>query len=231
MTLSQLQASFQALVAEYPYSSYVSVVLGWLNEAQRKVAEKNLITCKSTTPSVASEDEYDLPDDFIAIKRGGVMYDGVKIDPITLDEVAALYGNSWASLDAGTPKYYIIDGGSIQLVPAPLDSSKNIELTYWGYANDLVNSTDVPFTTGDGTVGYTKNNRLRSLDDLLVEYAVAMAKYSLGFYDSTQAALTNFYSMLNSRVRELQRNADLERNEKKIDPFLLRVWQTRQYTQ
>ena len=227
MTLEQLQSNFQVLVSEFPYSTYTATVLSWFNEGQRKICEKRLISDKATTPSIAETGEYDLPDNFIETKRGGVFFNDELITPATLPLLVNIYGEDWKSTESGTPKYYLIDGGSIELIPKPSIADLDILLNFWAYANDLSSSSDVPFTTGNESVGYTKNNRLRGLDDLLLEYAIGMAKFSLGFYDTTQQALNNFYSLLNQRVVALRKSGDLEYNEKMIDPYHLRNLQRR----
>jgi len=168
-----------------------------------------------------------LPDNFIELKKGGLSFDGSTITPITLPLLAQEYGTDWKSTASGTPKYYRIDGGAIEFTPKPSTSDLTILLEYWAYANDLALTTDKPFTTGDDTAGYTYNDRLRSLDPLLVEYALGKAKYSLGFYDTTQQALSNFYALLDKKILRLRQSEDLEYNRTGIDPMHLRNIQRR----
>jgi hypothetical protein len=156
------------------------------------------------------------------MKRKGVTYDGETLTRETLPILVEYYGDDWESEDSGTPKFYLLDGGAIELVPKPSETSKTIGLKFWGYANDLSDSADVPFTTGDDDVGETLNSRLRSMDMMLVEYATEMAKYALGKYASINAALSNWHNKLDVKARLLNSSKDLEYTEKRIDPMHLR---------
>jgi hypothetical protein len=227
MDHAALKSNFAVLVPDFPSASYLTNITSWFNSAQRKVSEKLLVTAKSTTPSIAGSSSYDMPDDYIEIKRQGVAYDGIELTPATLTILAEEYPEGWANLALGTPEFYMIDGGAITLIPTPNVDDIDISLEYWGYANDLVSDTDVPFTTGDETNGFTVNNRLRGLDDLLLEYAIGMAKFSLGFYSTTQNALSNFYTLLDSRATALNKKPDLEYTQKRHDPYVLRNKQSR----
>jgi len=210
MNKGQLDDQMEVLVPEFPLASYTATSLEWYNLAQRDIAEKKLISDKVTTPSVAEQAEYALPDNFIEIKKGGVFFNNVQLEPITLQGLIDNYGQSWKSTASGTPIYYLLSGGTIELFPKPNTSSLNLALDFWAYANDLVADADLPFTTGDGTAGYDYNNRLRSLDKLVLEYAIGMAKFSLGLYANTRTALANFYTLLEQRVQSLKKREDLE---------------------
>lgn len=210
MTKTELDAQVAVLVPEFPFASYTASVLQWYNNAQRKVAEKKLIPDKVTTLSIKDQGEYTLPENFIEIKKGGVFYNNNQIDPITLKGLIDIYGQDWKSLASGTPLYYILNSGSFELFPKPDIDNLVILLDFFAYPNELVLTTDLPFTVGDETAGYNYNNRLRSLDELLVEYAIGMAKFSLGLYANTQVALQNFYTLLNQRAGELKKREDLE---------------------
>jgi len=222
MNKGQLDDQIEVLVPEFPSATYTATVLEWFNLAQRKIAEKKLISDKVTTPSVAEQAEYALPDNYLEMKKGGVFFNNIQLDPITLQGLIDLYGTGWKSTASGTPLFYLLTGGTIELFPKPNTSSLDLFLDFWAYANDLSADADLPFTTGDGTAGYDYNNRLRSLDELLVEYAIGMAKFSLGLYANTQTALQNFYTLLEKRVFELNKRGDLEKNTVGMNPIHLR---------
>jgi len=227
MTLAEMQSQLAVLVPEFPFSSYTTQTIQWLNDAQREVGEKKIISDSSYALSEADEGEYSLPDTCIELKKAGVFYDGTLVEPITLPLLIEQYGTSWKSLESGTPKFYLNNGGSIELVPAPDTDDKVILLNFWGYANALSAAGDIPFTTGDITAGYDYHNNLRSLDSLLVEYGIAMSKFSLGLYNTTQSALTNFYSLLTAKANNLKKRGDMEYNYRGIDPMVLRNKQRR----
>lgn len=73
-----------------------------------------------TTTTVADQQEYELPEHAIAIKR--ITYDGKKLDPFTFREDDVVTLNNSTSTDSGTPSYYATWGTSIFLRPIPSDA-------------------------------------------------------------------------------------------------------------
>lgn len=229
MNLSQLKSQFAVLVPDFPLSYYEAEVTRFFNQAQKEVADKNLIIDKSYALSNVDFSEYNLPSNFIEIRKDGVFIDGKQINPITLGELVRLYGTEWQNLDKGTPKHYLREGWTIKFIPDFDTDDKEILIYFWGYANDLSQNDDVPFTTGNTINGYDYHNHLRSFDELLIEYAVGMAKFSLGFYSTTQTALTNFYTLLTAKVNKIKKREDLEKTQVEPDPYLLKKMQQRRY--
>jgi len=227
MNLGELKSQLEILVPEFPASDYVAEILQWFNTAQREVADKKIISDRAVALSDTDATAYSLPGNFIDFKRRGVFVDGKKIDPITLTQLVSLYGEGWKSLGRSTPKYYLREGGIIEFIPDFDTNGKEIALYYWAYPNDLSANDDLPFTTGNPTDGYGYHNHLRNFDELLLEYAVSMAKFTLGFYSTTQQALTNFYSLLNSKVAEIKKREDLYVDNIQPDPYLLKKKQQR----
>jgi hypothetical protein len=79
-----------------------------------------------TTTSVASQQEYDYPENTISIKR--VTYDGEKLEPITMREDDALTLSNTATLETGTPKYYFVWNETLYLRPVPSTSALTIKI-------------------------------------------------------------------------------------------------------
>lgn len=88
--------------------------------------EAMLIERTYTTTSVASQQEYDYPDNTIAIKR--VTFDGEKLEPITMREDDALTLSDSTTLSTGTPKYYFVWNETIYLRPVPSTGSLTIKI-------------------------------------------------------------------------------------------------------
>ncbi len=77
----------------------------------------NLIERVYTTPTVASQQEYDYPTSTVEIKR--ITFDGKKLVPITMREDDQLTGMNQATTDEGTPCYYFTWNEVIYLRPIP----------------------------------------------------------------------------------------------------------------
>lgn len=228
MNLGQLRSQFQLLCSAFPYSSYTASVDEWLDQAQREVGDALIIDDRATTQSQASTSDYDLPDNLLEIKKDGVFFDGALIDPANLSLLISLYGVSWKDLEAGTPTHFLREGENIILVPASLEADKTIEVHYLGYANDLVETEDMPFTTGNSSVGFDYHNHLRALDWLLLDYAIGMAEYSLGKYTNLDSALNKFYNKLAAKTRQIKKPQHLEIQCWGKDPLTLKRFAQRQ---
>jgi hypothetical protein len=227
MNLSDLKSDFKVLVPEFPFSSYEARVVSWFNAAQRKVGKKRIIDITGSITSEADTSRYALPSSLIDLKRDGVYINGKVATLTTKTLIKTVYGESWRNLDSvDYPGYCYKEGQYLIFVPGFLSAGSTIDLMFWGYANDLAESGDVPFTTG--TAGnYDTHDHLRGLDVLLLEYALSMAKLALGFYSSRKDALTNFYAMLEEEVEDLKKQNHLEIQEMQPDPFLLRKFAKR----
>ncbi len=70
-----------------------------------------------TTPTVASTQGYDFPENAIGIKR--VTYDGMKLRPIDMREDDLATGFSAATTSTGTPTFYFVWNKTIYLRPIP----------------------------------------------------------------------------------------------------------------
>lgn len=222
MNLGQLKSQLQILVSEFPYENYVNEVTQWFNQAQEEIAERNLIEDKMTALSNPDITTYTLPTNFIELKRDGVFVGGKQIDPGTLSDLIDRYGRTWKSQDSGNPQVYLREGWLIRFIPNFADLNKEIILHYYGYPNALENDTDIPFTTGSEATGFDYHNHLRSLDKLILEYGVALAKYSLGMYGNTDSALSLFYGKLDARERRLNMREDLRKQQVPTDPYMLK---------
>lgn len=219
MNLTDLQTQFQAMLPEYPYSSYTSTVLSWFNEAQKEIAEKKIIADRQTSTSTASMTSIDKPDTCIEIKRNGLYVNNSLIEIKEIGEVIDNYGIDWRSEGVGTPVLAVEDGESLIFVPGIETADLSIELFFWGYPNDLSSGTDIPFTTGNATRGYDYHNHLRSYDPLVLDYALKCGEYSLGMHTTKEQALIAWYSKLDRKVN-LNTKEPLQRQTIGIDPFM-----------
>ncbi|RLI89175.1 MAG: hypothetical protein DRO62_02150 [Candidatus Altiarchaeales archaeon] len=210
MTLGDLQTQFQALLPDYPYSSYEATVLQWFNMAQNAIAEEEVIDEIAVSTSTVDEEIMMLPDDYIKAKRDGLYYDDDLVEVISISEAISKYGTDWKSEGSGTPLFAVDDGSALIFVPKIDTAGKTIEMHYWSKANDLSSASDYPFTTGSGdSIDYHHN--LRSLDSLLLSYALAMGEYALGKHSTIGEALTPFYALLKEKIAKIRQNPNFER--------------------
>lgn len=79
--------------------------------------EGNLIEQVYSTSTIANQQEYAYPTTAISLKR--VMYNGAKLQPITMREDDAITGLNASTTDSGTPAYYFIWNKEIYLRPIP----------------------------------------------------------------------------------------------------------------
>lgn len=170
----------------------------WLNEAQRKVIKRVMPVESRThidTSSTTFPNEYDLPSNFLEIKRAYIInisstnrtsYERLNQYSISdLDQ----YSRAWDDADVGTPTDYYIRYTSysvvIGLYPPP-DSSHTgtnfLRVDYVLQMDDLSATSDEAF------------NGLKYLEpynDLLVEYAVAMCEKNLEYLQLFEIKLKN----------------------------------------
>ncbi len=214
MTLLNLKVSFHALVSEFPWeTSDVALVIGWFNDGQKDVARKTKCLKKySYTPSVKDQQEYDLSTltGFLEIDRqGGVTYDGLRLDPVTIDELDFTKAK-WRNADSGTPKYYYKRGKYIGLYPKPSETGKSIGVYCSYMPTDMANSGDQPF---DGVVEFVPYH------DLPLLYAIGLAKFGKGQFATKELALAEYTARMTAMKNELYPE-DEEKSSMKGDPFL-----------
>ncbi len=94
--------------------------------AQELVAEALLIERVYTTPSVASQQEYALPTNAIAVKR--ITYDGKKLAPFTFREDDILTIMNQAVTSTGIPSEYATWDGTVYLRPIPAVAALTIKI-------------------------------------------------------------------------------------------------------
>lgn len=92
---------------------------------QELVDETQCIENRYTTVSVASQQEYAIPDRMIQIKR--VEYDSQKMQPITFHQLDSIDLNTNTTV-TGTPQYYYFWDNAIGLYPVPDTAALTIKI-------------------------------------------------------------------------------------------------------
>jgi hypothetical protein len=184
--------------------------------ALTEIGSKQLIKGSKTKTSTASTSEY-IFTGLIDIDRNGIDYDGVTLTQVTLTDLDNIY-DEWRSEAASTPKYYLFENGKVTLIPTPDTTGDSIIARGAYFADLLVVGGDYPFY-----LDAVKQEGLDDLEPLLLEYAIGMMKYSLGFYNNTQTALANFFGLLERKVAEKKPKKDMHRQAITKDPFLMRM--------
>ena len=107
-----------------------SQILGHIYTAQLELIDEcdMLIEGVFSTTTVASQQEYDFPENIASIKR--VTYDGQKLEKIDFDEddIYTIFDSD--NTDTGTPRYYFVWDRTIYLRPLPDDT---LTLKVFGY--------------------------------------------------------------------------------------------------
>jgi hypothetical protein len=88
-------------------------------------------------PSVALQTEYSLPDDFVRMNEGSVMYNN---KPLTLKNYNLLWRNGDFSV-SGVPRYYAFRGNELFFAPTPADV-ETIEMKYQKKLDTLLEPSD-----------------------------------------------------------------------------------------
>lgn len=123
----------------------------WLNNGYREVQKRlikagsNYYTIIKTTPTVANQRRYNLPEDLKKINRLEVITNTtpmpnenfVQISPITVNQVDLVVSG------VGQPQYYFIDKNTLMLWPTP-QSVQTLRLMYSYNVTDMVNDLDIP---------------------------------------------------------------------------------------
>jgi len=97
-------------------------VLRWINDAQREIAvANNSLQVKTTASSVAQQQAYSLPVGILRLHS--VRYNGLALESRTLEQMDELIGTMDQTVaqgyPTGTPQYYYVWAGQINLYPAP----------------------------------------------------------------------------------------------------------------
>lgn len=113
----------------------------WANDAQVEIVRlTECLQIHAETNSVADDGSYDVPTDFIRLRR--VSYDGEPLLRTNLEELEGL-GLSLSS--TGAPTRYYLWGRKIFLHPAPSSAgSGNVDIYYLKRPDVLENISDVP---------------------------------------------------------------------------------------
>lgn len=114
----------------------------WVNDAMREIAVNNdLLQVVASTPTVANQDQYDLPTNILTLRS--VRYSGSKLKFLSPEESADLIGSD--STTQGTPTHYSIFARKIDLYPAPDKSgTSDLQLYYTRQPNPVTAVADEP---------------------------------------------------------------------------------------
>lgn len=151
LTLTQLQTYCSDLLDD-PNNGYFTLpnltlrLNLALRELQKRLISANeqwYMTC-ATTPTVAQQNAYALPDDFMQVIRldyitqgSGTTASTQKLLPITPNQVDMVTDVS------GDPQFYVLQKDQFVLYPTPV-SVKTMHLYYSYFVSDMVNGSDVP---------------------------------------------------------------------------------------
>lgn len=151
MTRGEMKTYIQGLLDDPKGTYFTSTILDtWLNLAQREVQKKlinvgqNFFVKPVTTVTVANQQDYVLPVDFIAENRIEIVISGVApnentqpIKPITTNQ-KDLY-----QIGVGTPVVYSIKKDRISLFPIP-SQIWTLRLYYSPIVTDMTSDADTP---------------------------------------------------------------------------------------
>ena len=112
----------------------------WLEEGQEQFADDtHCIQRTATITTVASQREYELPDDFLQSKsawRGSSS--PVQLDPLQGEEDVVGYLDQ-----SGTPVHYYVRGDYLGLHPEPSDGTTTIRIYYYAAPDAFVDDSSV----------------------------------------------------------------------------------------
>jgi len=171
-----------------------------LNQVMKEVSyETKCLDKLHEDDSVADQDEYDLPSDFLDVKRA--VLNGQELQIKTKKELDLMFNEDWTDLESGEPLYAYLDltptNLKIGLVPAPSSSwagTDYLKLDYVPIPVDLSGDDDVPFNSHTLLVPYHRVlvhgvARICLMDSLTAEFAMLFT------------AQTNEYNKLISEMR------------------------------
>lgn len=150
MTKSQLRTQ-TALFAEDPSQTrFVNQYTDAMDRAQEQFAmdSKALFKNASDITIVSGTSAYDLPTDFMWEKK--VTCDGLKLLPISREDLEFYKRDDDWTEDEGTPQHYIIDPEEarkqikIYPIPGDNDADKIVVLTYYPFPAAMDDDADVP---------------------------------------------------------------------------------------
>lgn len=126
MTPSEIEEASRRMLNAVGSSFWSSseIISNYLYMAALEMAQETFcIQNRYSTPSVASQQEYAVPNRMLAVKR--VTYDSEKLKPISLQQLDSIDLNTNTTV-TGTPQYYYHYDDAFGLYPAPQEDAKNI---------------------------------------------------------------------------------------------------------
>lgn len=143
MNLGQLRT--ETLNHGFDQNAYGGRVTQYLNDAQSLIARRVDFYQDETTQvfsTVAGTDVYPWPVDFARMRSLMNTTSGAEL------QFAAIRDVDRAGPASGTPAYYALYGGNVQLYPKP-DGIYSVTLRYWRLPAAMVADTDVPAVPAD----------------------------------------------------------------------------------
>ena len=139
MTPSEIEEAsrrmLNAVGSSFWYSS--EILSNYLYMSALEMAEETFcIQNRYSTPSIANQQEYEVPNKMLAVKR--ITYDSEKLKPISLQQLDSIDLNTNTTV-VGIPQYYYHYDDAFGLYPAPQEADKTI----------LVHSYDQPSVPTD----------------------------------------------------------------------------------
>lgn len=123
-------------------------IIRWINDAMREIANNNnLLQVKATANTTVNVNSYALP---VGIARlHSVRFRGLVLQSTTQEQIDELIGATDLTVQqgypVGTPRYYWIWAGQINLYPAPdTTSTTDLELYYTRQAIPVDDPADIP---------------------------------------------------------------------------------------
>lgn len=118
-------------------------VVDWANEGQLEIVRKTeCITKHKQTNTISSDGSYELPTDFLFMKR--VTLDGTKLEETTLDDLDNL-SRGVDLVGVSTPTHFYVSDNVLFLFPSPsTGGTGNLDIWYVRQPAELVNDEDTP---------------------------------------------------------------------------------------
>jgi len=161
-------------------------IIRWINDAQREIAvNNNALQVKTTANSVAQQQSYSLPAGILRLHS--VRYNGIAMESRTLEQMDELLGTMDQTVaqgyPTGTPQYYYVWAGQINLYPAPDTAIANGLTIYYtrepAVVANLSDTPELPDQYHNRIVEYCLA-RAYELDENLFAASMAEQKFSAG---------------------------------------------------
>lgn len=158
-------------------------ILRWLNQAAIDIARKTrCVQEHAQSSSVANQAIYDLPVDFISMRR--VTYNDLVLGETTLEDSDRDFPSRDTGDFSGTPLMFYVYDYRLYLLPTPqTTATNNIDIWYTRYPVTLINDADNPEIPA-------------KYHELMVRYAFARAVEQDENYSASQLLAKDYNDMI-----------------------------------